>query len=691
MNELKDSRRGKAEILAPAGSMESLYAAVRCGADGVYVGGKQFSARANAVNFSSEELEEAADYCHLHGVKLYRAMNTVLLDSECEDFVREVKHCAQIGIDGIIVQDLGGVLLIKSVVPNMPVHASTQMTIHTPLGALAAQRLGVCRIVPARELSLEKITDICSTGLETEVFVHGAQCMCVSGQCYMSAVIGSRSANRGQCAQACRLPFSADGKNGEYALSLKDMCLVPHIQKLIDAGAASFKIEGRMKRPEYVAAAVTALRNAADKTGDTAEDMERLEAVFSRSGFTDGYLMGKTGEGMFGYRRKEDVTAAGSVLPQLAALYKNERKCVGISFDFKAHRDCAATLSFTAGNVSGEISGNIPEAARNRSLSEDDIAKQLSKLGDTVYELQGISAEIDEGIMLPASEINRMRREACALADRLIVSENTPKYSVTDNAAPLRRDSRRKGTLVFRIKSDRYESIAEISADAELIILPVKECERLDDSISKEKIAVSLPAFVQDEGRLMTRLRALREKGFVHFYCENFTHCGVLSELDDIIVHGGTGMNITNSYSLIQCQKLGFADVTVSFELKAAHISALKSPVPIGIYAYGRLPLMTVRCCPLKSSAGCKKCTHILTDRTGRKFPVLCGEGYSQIYNSDILETSDKLEGFGGISFAMLDFTGLSSEEVHCIFDRYKSGGKPSGSFTRGLYSRGVI
>ena len=250
----------KPEVLAPAGGTESIYAAVRCGADGIYVGGKSFSARANAVNFSYDELKAAAEYCHIHGVKLYRAMNVAVLDSEAEEFYDEVKRSAEAGIDGLIVQDPGGLLIARAAVPDMPLHGSTQMTFHTPLGAEFARKLGICRIVPARELTLDEIRKICETGMETEVFVHGAQCMCLSGQCYMSAVIGSRSANRGQCAQACRLPFSAVGKPAEeYALSLKDMSLVRHVDELCDIGCASFKIEGRMKRPEYVAAAVTSL------------------------------------------------------------------------------------------------------------------------------------------------------------------------------------------------------------------------------------------------------------------------------------------------------------------------------------------------------------------------------------------------------------------------------------------------
>ena len=342
------------EILAPAGSMESLTAAVRCGADGVYIGGKRFSARAAADNFSDEELYTAAEYCHLHGVKLYRAMNTVIFDSEAQAFADAVRVSADAGMDGLIIQDIGAAYIARTVCPDMPLHASTQMTIETPLAAVFAADLGFCRTVPARESSLETIRDICATGIETEVFVHGAQCMCLSGQCYMSALIGSRSANRGRCAQACRLPFTTGNDKDEHALSLKDMSLLYHTDELIGAGAASFKIEGRMKRPEYVAAAVTAFRHAVDGSGDLKKDMQMLASVFSRSGFTDGYLTGEVLPDMFGFRRYEDVKAAESVLPSLRELYKSERKCASIYFTFTAAEGKPLKAGFECDGISGD-------------------------------------------------------------------------------------------------------------------------------------------------------------------------------------------------------------------------------------------------------------------------------------------------------------------------------------------------
>lgn len=682
----------KPEVLAPAGSLESVYAAVRCGADGVYVGGKLFSARANAVNFSDEELKEAVKYCHLHGVKLYRAMNTVICDSEAEEFCNEVKLSAEAGVDGLIIQDIGAAYLAAATVPDMPRHGSTQMTVHTPLGAISARNAGFCRIVPARELSLGEIKEICDTGVETEVFVHGAQCMCLSGQCYMSALIGSRSANRGQCAQACRLPFSAFKKEEYYALSLKDMSLVSHTDELISAGCASFKIEGRMKRPEYVAAAVTALRDAVDKTGDTAEDMRRLEAVFSRSGFTDGYLTGKTGSDMFGHRRKEDVISADTVLPQLSAMYKDEKKSGSISFKFTLKTDTPVSLEFSSGEISGEITGIVPEAARSRSLTEEDVKKQLSKLGGTRYTLSEIFCCIDYGLTIPASELNRLRREAVSECDRLTIMHNTPVYHITDAVPEKPVPNRGNCDISFRVMTQNADTLKAVYGYSELVIAPVHICKGLDAERYAPKTAVSLPDIVSDEEKLLSELKELYGVGFRHFVCGNFTHLGVLSRLDGIKIHGGTGLNITNSYAAKRFAELGLCDITASFELKAAQISALEKPIPTGFYAYGRLPLMITKNCPVRAQAGCKSCTGSITDRTGRKFPVECDKKqYARILNCDITETSDRLADFKGAAFALLDMGNMPPKPAEDIIGRYMHRTAPEGKFTRGLYYRGII
>ncbi|MDE7295350.1 MAG: DUF3656 domain-containing protein [Oscillospiraceae bacterium] len=744
---------GLPEILAPAGGMESVYAAVRCGADGVYIGGSEFSARAGAENFSEDMLYEAARYCHLHGVKIYRAMNTMIFDRERESFREQVIITAKAGFDGLIIQDLGGLAIAKKAVPNMPFHASTQMTIHTPLGAKEAAKIGFCRVVPARELTLGGIAEICrameDVGGETEVFVHGAHCMCLSGQCYMSSAIGGRSANRGRCAQSCRLPISAvggvggaaecSGKNGgeRYDLSLKDMSLVEHSEELAAAGVDSFKIEGRMKRPEYVAAAVTALLHALyggenrDSRGvrndkgvwddksvrNDKHDMRRLEAVFSRSGFTDGYLTGKIGREMFGSRTKENVTAAGDVLGELAALYKDEVKDAELDFALTVHEGTAVRLDFhckndrggevSSGDVSPIVSGDIPEKAQRREFTEADGVKNLSKLGGTRYRLGKISCDISPGLAISAACVNDLRRRASEAADRLTVSGNTPVYEINEDiSADVYRDSacppKDSEEIKFRIITHSAEIACAMAErdETQFAILPVTECEKDEAAAFAGKITVSLPDIVTDENALIKRLNGLCEKGYTHFFCKNFTHLGALKALGDVHIHGGWGMNIANGDSLEMLREMGFEDACLSFEMKAGQVrfAAKNSPVPVGIYAYGRLPLMVVRNCPVKATVGCKGCKNggggnvaTLTDRDGRIFPVHCGGEYVRILNCDILQVCDKLEDFGGVSFGLLDFTGMDISEALKAFDGCISREKPCGKFTRGLYYRGII
>ena len=347
----------RAELLAPCGSFEALTAALRCGADAVYLGGKRFSARHNAKNFDSDELRDAVRLCHRYGALAYQAINTCVLDGELEELARVIAFACEIGIDGLIVQDEAALYIVKSACPDMPVHASTQLTLHTQAGMKWAKRRGYRRAVVSRELSKQIIAQLCREGIEIEAFVHGALCMSVSGQCYLSAMIGSRSANRGLCAGACRLPFSAKGKSQDkYALSLKDMSVIDNAREMSGIGVSSLKIEGRMKRPEYVAAATDALRRSLD-----GEDysVESLKAVFSRSGFTDGYYTSRTGRDMFGARTKEDVVSASGVLPQLRELYKKEPQKFPISLEFTAREGLPCVLKAKSGEYSAVIEGYV--------------------------------------------------------------------------------------------------------------------------------------------------------------------------------------------------------------------------------------------------------------------------------------------------------------------------------------------
>ena len=679
------------ELLAPAGSTESLEAALRCGADAVYIGGKSFSARQNASNFDIAEMKEAIRLCHRYGAALHVAVNTVLTDSQTREFADEIRKIAELSPDAFIVQDPGAAYIIKNTAPDIPMHASTQMTIHTLRGALFAKELGFSRVVISREATSQMISEITSAGLETEVFVHGALCMSVSGQCYMSAMIGSRSANRGLCAQSCRLPFSPVGAPDEHCLSLKDLSLTGHIDELKKLGVTSLKIEGRMKRPEYVAAAVTAYRNAID---GGKPDTDLLKAVFSRNGFTDGYFTGCR-KNMFGMRDKDDVMSSASVLPELRNLYRKERKVSSLNFEVSVLKDTPLTLKATdSDGFSCTVSGQKPEKAVNRAITEEDILRQLSKLGDTIYEQGKSEITLGDGLSIPASCLNQLRREAVEKLYAMRETKETPDIiSGFSTKIKSRRNDRNTSFPALRIRTEKAGQIRAVDiAKTEYIILPVgeiiKNAERLSDI--KEKIIAEPPRFIFDEKNLTEDLRALFNAGFRHLMCNNAAYAVTGRELG-FTLHGDFGLNITNSLSAGVFSEFGIKDLTLSFELKTAQAENIVCPSQTGIIAYGKLPLMLTVNCPVKNSVGCGRCRHQLTDRTGRRFRVRCTEGYTEIFNSDAVYLADKPDTFEKFHFITLFFTDESENEIKKIFSDYAEGSvsAPSG-ITRGLYFRGI-
>lgn len=677
----------KMEILAPAGSMESLVAALRSGANAVYIGGKSFSARSSASNFENEEIAEAAKLCHLYGAKLYLAVNTVITDNEAASFCKFIADTAKIGIDAYIVQDTGCALLIKKVVPDAALHASTQMTVHTLNGAEFLKRLGFTRVVPARELSMAELSKIAESGLEIEAFVHGALCMSVSGQCYMSALIGSRSANRGGCAQACRLPFSACGNKDYCALSLKDLSLLSHTDELEKAGVCSLKIEGRMKRPEYVASAVQAVNDALN--GKT-PDMNMLRSIFSRDGFTDGYFTAKM-QNMFGTRQKSDITSGKDILPVIRQTYNKERKIYGLSYKAIIKENCRAYLSASADGVVAEIYGDIPQTAINRPIDNAYLEKQLSKLGDTVFEFEKLEADIDNGLMLPASSLNEMRRNAVEKLQTLIIEKNTPVYSVTDFIPKLNSSYRKNNNKLSLYVSCTTLKQAEIADEySDMLILPLDICFECDN-IDRRKIIAEPPRFISDEAMIISELEKLKESGISHLLCVNYAYIETGKNLG-FTLHGGFGLNICNSYSIEAAEKIGLSDITLSFELTLSQINRLDFKLPSGSIIYGRLPLMLLRNCPVRNEIGCKKCTSQLTDRTGHIFPVRChNKEYVEILNSDILYMSDKYNELSKLDFGVILLDDENDAEIRQLL-----GDLSSQSYhipdkkTRGLFYRGI-
>ena len=679
----------KPEILAPAGSMESLIAAIRCGADAIYLGGKSFSARQNATNFDYTDLKQACELAHKSGVKIHQTINTVVFDDQLDKLEDFVRKSASIGVDAFILQDLGVINIIKNICPEMPLHASTQMTIHTKQGALLAKESGFSRIVVAREMSKQQLEDIITAGIEVEYFVHGALCMSVSGQCYMSAMIGGRSANRGLCAQACRLPFSAVEGEKRCDLSLKDLSLIQYINEMADMGIASLKIEGRMKRPEYVAAAVTACRAVID---GQEPDMETLRAVFSRSGFTQGYYTNKLGTEMFGTRQKEDVVSADDVLPKLQALYRKERKVTDIDFDITIKENEPTVLKATDGDRNSVIAyGDIPQKAINRPSDMEQVEKQLSKLGDTIYNLRNVTGEIEDGLMLPASSFNNLRRQACEQLDAKRIQENTIIKSTNKFPLYFPKTMNIKHKSV-RIDVQTAEQLKLVDmTEIEYSTMPLSGVDKLEGYLFKDKIIISLPRYTKNEDAIISQLEKAKKNGFNRIECSNYSHIRIGKVLD-FEMFGGFGLNVVNSYALKSLEEYGLKDAIVSFELKLQQIERIADYLPYGVIAYGKLPLMLTVNCPIKQAVGCCKCNKKLTDRTNRQFDVVCGGDAVEILNSDTLYMADRLNEINGVSFITLKFYNETPQQVSQVIDAYKNHKKaPENKFTRGLYYRGIM
>ena len=649
----------KPEILAPAGSPETLAAALRSGADAVYVGSKRFSARSSAANFSDEELADALRLCHSYGAKLYLAVNTIISDGEADDFRRHIMLTSELGVDGYIVQDWGAAEIIRKAVPDAVLHASTQMSVHTADGVRYLRELGYVRAVPAREVSRDVLEDICRENIETEAFVHGALCMSVSGQCYMSAMIGSRSANRGCCGQACRLPFSAVGNKSRAALSLKDLSLLERTDEIKKIGVDS------LSKP----------------------DMQLLRGIFSRSGFTDGYFTGKR-QDMFGIREKDDVTAARTLIPQIHELYRSERQVHTV--DIHAVMKSGKPLRVTAdcGGITAEAVGDIPDIAQNRPTDMAMLEKQLSKLGDTVFRLGKLTADLDNGLFVPTGKLNELRRELAEKLKNAVISHNTPHYTIagTMPELPLVKRRPREGALPLRTFCRTAEQALAAAEKSEFVAVPADMINsELLSRIPAEKIIASPPRFIADEKALAARLADIKASGVERLLCHTPDHIALGRELG-FRLHGSFTLNVYNSYSAEYLRSIGLEDCIFSIEATLEQLADAKTLLPLGAVVYGRLPLMLTRNCPVKNEVGCKNCTGRLIDRTGRELPVACSREYVEILNSDVLYMHDRLAEVQNAAFGVIL---LNDEDARQTAEAL-SGAKPSGNITRGLYYRGI-
>jgi putative protease len=534
-------------------------------------------------------------------------------------------------------------------------------------------------------MSREDLETLCKLPMEIEVFVHGALCMSVSGQCSFSALVGGRSANRGQCAQACRLPWKTPSGKNPAALSLKDLSLVQYVDILRRMGVASLKIEGRMKRPEYVAAAVTALRMALQ--GEQ-PDMESLRAVFSRSGFTDGYFTGKK-QDMFGFRRREDVKAAQQELPKWQEVCRRPPDAVKLDFSMVLTPEQPAVLEASDGQgTSVTVYGDVPQPALKSPLRQEILEKQMKKLGDTIFYGGAVTLQNPECLAFSAAQCNALRRDAVQAVYEKRVALRHPNYLL--HTPPVLEHSSRqpKKSPVNRLHIRNVRQLAEAVKMKGIVCVPLSLAEQCRPEVS---VWLEAPRIIGNEEMYCRQLAELRERGFVHLLCHNVADIRIGSRLG-YILHGGYGLNCTNRLTAQTLAGYGIQDVTGSIELRMKSLTALGEVLPVGACVYGRLPMMLLRLCPIRSQQGCHKQNCCMLDRTGRQFPLLCSGSYTELMNADRLWLSDRTERLGGLDYWDFLFTDEAPGQLSEVIGAYESGSTAvPRDRTNGLYFKGGL
>ena len=691
------------ELLSPAGSPEAVRAAVQSGADAIYLGYGNFNARRNAVNFDEAALQEAVQYCHLRGVKVYLTLNTLLNDRELTQAAQLVDQVSQMGVDALLVQDLGVARMCRQVAPDLPLHASTQMTIHSLDGAKAAADLGMTRVVVSRELSRDQIASLCDhSPVEIECFVHGALCMCYSGQCFFSSVIGGRSGNRGMCAQPCRLNYGWGQTADKPLLSLKDMSLAKHLQELEEMGVACAKIEGRMKRPEYVAVVTkvyaTAIREHRDPTPG---EQKALAHAFSRQGFTDGYFMDQTGRHMFGIREKTPVPT--NLFTAAKSDYSKEHPMVPV----KLYALVAAgePVQVAAEDEDGHVAkaeGPVPEAARKISLAREQVEEQIRKTGGTPYRCERALAQVDPGLSLPLSVLNGLRR---TVLDDLTNQRIAPPARRQGAYHPGVRYENRKTEPVLTLALHRADQCSKELLDCHphALSLPLDEWiahPELVETILQAGVepALVMPRVFWDRERseMELRLRQLHALGLKTTYVSTLAGIRV-AQRNDYRCRGDFGLGVYNAQSIREYKRMGLASVVLSFEQRMAQIRDLSKAMDCEAIVYGRLPLMITENCIIHNrfnGCGCQSGFQRIVDRKGAYFPVARAFGCrNEIFNSRKLFLADKAKDYehAGLWGVRLLFTTENSRECVQVVRRYQGEGTYApNEFTRGLYYRGV-
>ncbi len=644
------------ELLLPAGSRAALEAAIEGGADAVYFGGLGFNARRNAKNFGEEEMTEAIKLAHTYGVKVYITQNTLVYDRELEDYLSAAAFALRAGADALIVADMGGAEAIRRRFPNAELHASTQMSGHSAESAKRLASMGFSRMVCARELSLDDLKALVKESpIETEMFIHGALCVCHSGQCLFSSVVGGRSGNRGECAQPCRLPY-----DGKYPLSLKDLCLAQHITELLDLGVSSLKIEGRMKSPEYVRDVARIYRRLLDERRNaTASEMEELAEIFSRGGFTDGYFTKNIGKKMLGVRSSTDKESSRSLAP----FHGIERK-LPTQMRAEFHADKPAVLTLCRGEKEVTVAGDVPFIAQNAPLTRESVSKNLLKLGATPFVAVSLEITLDEGIMMPVSALNALRRKAVDALTEVLAAKKEVKIS--DEPVKFEKNESKKCRgAVFATPTQITPSAKEYF---DRIYLPLEVFDGSADG-------VILPPVIMDTERAEAEklVADAKQKGAKYALVGNVGH---ISLADGLEMHGDFRLNITNRASAKVAKNLGFEDVILSPELTLPQLRDIGG----GVVVYGRLPLMILEKCASQELGSCEKCAAgklSLHDRKGVDFPVLrTWRHRSAIYNSLPTCLSDRMDEVrrAGLCHEHYIFSTETPSEVESVIQAFKEG-----------------
>ena len=689
------------ELLSPAGSMEALKAAVQNGANAVYLGCGTFNARQSAKNFTPQTLEEAVKYCHVRGVAVHLTLNTLVSDREIDQVSDLIRHAATCGVDAFIVQDLGVLQLCRKIAPRVSVHGSTQMTVHSLPGVLLCAAWGMSRVVLSRELNREQIRYITEhSPIEIEVFAHGALCMCYSGQCYLSAAIGGRSGNRGRCAQPCRQSYGYSRWEDQHPLSLKDNCLVHYLQDLEAMGVASIKLEGRMKRPEYVAAVTSVYRTALDTGVVTPDMMDDLNAAFNRQGFTDVYYTGQTGPQMFGTRTdKEDAAWLRKMRQTYDAV---ENGLVPVSFHAVINSEgTRLTVTDDAGRECC-VDGPKPEPALRLPLTEELFASRMAKTGGTPYRCEAVTAQIEDGLTLSAAAINGMRRDAL---DQLTALRGRREVQVLQKMRRITHFSGFRGGPSVTVQVTTHQQItpALLRMKPDLLYVPMhlllSDPLFCRDLTSRVTVGAVLPKICHDEemDALKDALKTLRTYGVRHALVGNL---GLLMAAREVgmEIHGDFGLNLYNSAAVNAVRELELTSATLSFEMTLPQIRDVSKAVPCELMAYGRMPLMVTENCLFRNRSGSCSCQQgpiRLTDKTGADFPVIRDGNScrSVLLNGKKLYWLDRQDDLGklGIWAFRLYFTTENPIEVDQILNACRTGTPfDPGACTRGLYLRGL-